>query len=118
MKDLKLIKIEELIEKKDISKAQIEISKLGESYFKNPDYLFIRGKLAFENKLYYLAIDTLLIALEFEKSEKIFNLLSLIYKIIGNIELSKKFSEPKLRNEAAETLKNELTGIYRKKSIN
>ena len=33
-------------------------------------------------------------------------------------DLSKKFSEPKLRNETAETLKNELTGIYRKKSIN
>ena len=97
---------------------KISGESLAESYFKNPDYLFIRGKLAFENKLYYLAIDTLLIALEFEKSEKIFNLLSLIYKNIGNIELSKKFSEPKLRNEAAETLKNELTGIYRKKSIN
>tara|TARA_Y100000590_G_scaffold339496_1_gene387022 strand:- start:339 stop:689 length:351 start_codon:yes stop_codon:yes gene_type:complete len=115
MNDPKLIKINNLIEKNDISLAQIELSKLGEEYFKNADYLYIRGKLSFENRLYYLSIDTLLIALEFNKNDSIFNLLSKVYKIIGNNDLSKKFLDPKLRIETAETLKNELTGIFRKK---
>ena len=66
----KLDKVEKLIEEKKINKAQLELSKLGEKFNKNSDYLYLRGKIFYINKLYYLALDTLLIALEFEKKDK------------------------------------------------
>ena len=61
-----------------------------------------------------MAIDTLLIALEFEKNDKIYNLISKIYSVLGNKELSKKISNSNLRFETINLLKDELTGIYRK----
>ena len=115
MTENKLIEINQLIESKKISQAQIELSKLGEQYYKNAEYLFLRSKIFYLNKLYYLAIDTLLIALEFEKKDKIYNLLSEIYKVLGNEELSKKLIEKNLKLRAAESIKDSLTGIYRKK---
>ena len=68
----------------------------------------------FEDKLYYIALDTLLIALEFQKKDKIYNLIAKIYNILGNKELYKKISNSNLRLEAVNSLKNELSGIYRK----
>ena len=97
-----------------IKEAQIELSKLGNEYFKNPEYLYLRSKIFYINKLYYIALDTLLVATEFEENEKVYNLISKIYNILGNKELSKKVSELDLRLEAINSLKKELTGISQK----
>ena len=114
MKKNKLTKISKLIEEKKIDKAQLELSKLGHEFYKNHEYLYLRSKIFFINKLYYIALDTLLIALEFEENEKVYNLISKIYNILGNEELSKKISDPNLRLQAVNSLKGELSGIYRK----
>ena len=54
-----LDKIENLIKNKKFNDAQFELSKLGSEYFKNTDYLYLRSKIFFENKLYYQSLDTL-----------------------------------------------------------
>ena len=114
MNESKLNTIEKLINDKKIDQAQIELSKLGKEFFKNSEYLYLRGKIFYINKLYYLALDTLLIALEFEEKDKIYNLIAKIYNILGNKELSKKLLDSNLRLKAANSLKDELSGIYRK----
>ena len=38
-------------------------------FFKNANYLYLRSKIFYINKLYYIALDTLLIALEFEEED-------------------------------------------------
>ena len=85
-----LAEIDKLIQSKKIDEAQRELSKLGAEYHKNAEYLFLRSKIFFLSGLYYLAVDTLLIALEFKQSDEIYNLLAEIYKILENHELSKK----------------------------
>ena len=110
----KLDNIYKLINNKKIDQAQIELSKLGPEFLKNSEYLYLRSKIFYINKLYYIALDTLLIALEFEENEKVYNLISKIYNILGNEELSKKISDPNLRLQAVNSLKGELSGIYRK----
>ncbi len=107
----KLDKVEKLIEEKKINKAQLELSKLGEKFNKNSDYLYLRGKIFYINKLYYLALDTLLIALEFEKKDKFYDLIAEIYGILGNKELSKKITNVNSRLQAVSSLKDELSGI-------
>ena len=114
MNEDKLVKIERLIKIKKIDEAQQELSKLGPEFLENSEYLYLRSKIFYTNKLYYLAIDTLLIALEFEEKDKIYNLIAKIYNILGNKELYKKISDPNLRSEAINLLKSELSGIYRK----
>ena len=114
MKDSKLDKIEIFIKEQKISEAQFELSKLGKEYEKNPDYLFLRGKVFYLNKLYYAAIDALLIALEFEKNNKIYNLIAEIYGVLGNNELKKQIMDLNFRSEAIKSLKDQLFGIYRK----
>ena len=109
-----LDKIDKLISEKKIEEAQFNLSKLGQEFHKNSKYLYLRAKVFYLNKLYYLAIDTLLIALEFEQNDKIYNLVSKIYHILGNKELAKKILDPNLRSETINLLKDELTGIYRK----
>ena len=109
-----LNKIEELIKNKKINEAQLEISKLGPQFHKNVEYLYLRSKIFYINKLYYQALDALLIATEFGEDEKIYDLISKIYNTLGNKDLSKKISNPNLRFEAVNLLKNELSGIYRK----
>ena len=110
----KLDNIYKLINNKKIDQAQIELSKLGPEFLKNSEYLYLRSKIFYINKLYYIALDTLLIALEFEKNEKVYNLISKIYDILGNKELSKKVANSDLRFEAIISLKSELTGISQK----
>ena len=110
----KLEEINKLIEDKKISEAEFEISKLGSEFFKNVDYIYLRSKIFFGNKLYYVAIDTLLIATEFEDNDKIYQFLSKIYSILGNKDLSEKISNPNLRIQAVNSLKKELTGISQK----
>ena len=114
MNENKLDNIKRLIKIKKINEAQIKLSKLGTEFLKNPEYLYLRSQIFYVNKLYYIALDTLLIALEFEKKDKIYNLIAKIYNILGNKELYKKISNPNLRLEAVNSLKNELSGIYRK----
>ena len=114
MKESKLDKIEIFINENKISEAQFELSKLGREYDKNPDYLFLRGKIFYLNKLYYAAIDALLIGLEFEENNKIYNLLAEIYAILGNNELKKKILDLDLRSEAIKSLKEQMSGMYKK----
>ena len=111
MNDVRLKKIEELIKIKKINEAQLELSKLGEEFNKNSDYLYLRGKIFYINKLYYIALDTLLIALEFEKKDKIYDLIAEIYGILGNKELSKKVANKNSRLQAVSSLNDELSGI-------
>ena len=106
--------ISQLIKIKKIDEAQIELSKLGPEFYKNTEYLYLRSKIFFINKLYYIALDTLLIATEFEEDDKIYNLISKIYNIIGNRELSRKISNTELRLDAINELKKQLTGISQK----
>ena len=114
MNENKLDKIERLIKVKKINEAQMELSKLGPEFFKDSEYLYLRSQIFYANKLYYIALDTLLIALEFQEKDKIYNLIAKIYNILGNKELYKKISNSNLRLEAVNSLKNELSGIYRK----
>ena len=114
MNENKLDNIYKLINNKKIDQAQIELSKLGPEFLKNSEYLYLRSKIFYINKLYYIALDTLLIALEFEENEKVYNLISKIYIILGNKELSKKVANSDLRCGAIISLKNELTGISQK----
>ena len=114
MKENELIKVDKLIREKKIDKAQYELSKLGSEFYKNPEYLYLRGKIFYLNKLYYVAIDTLLIALEFEQNDKNYNLIAEIYEVLGNQELSRKLLNLNSRLIAANSLKDELSGIYRK----
>ena len=110
----KLDNIYKLINNKKIDQAQIELSKLGPEFLKNSEYLYLRSEIFYINKLYYIALDTLLIALEFEENEKVYNLISKIYNILGNKELSKKVANSDLRSAAIISLKSELTGISQK----
>ena len=112
-----LKRIDKLIDENKIDEAQLELSKFGSELHKNPEYLYLRGKVFYLNRLYYLAIDTLLIALEFEQNDKIYNLIAKIYDILGNKELSKKLLEVNLRLKTVNSLKNELTGIYKKENV-
>ena len=110
----KLDNIDKLINNKKIQEAQTELSKLGSEFLKNSEYLYLRSKIFYINKLYYIALDTLLIALEFERKDKIYSLIAKIYDILGNKKLSKEILDSKLRSKAINSLKDELTGIYRK----
>ena len=111
MNENRLDKIDRLIKIKKINEAQLELSKLGPEFHKNTEYLYLRSKIFYINKLYYIALDTLLIATEFDEKDKIYNLLAKIYDFLGNKDLSKKIANPELRSEAINSLKNELTGI-------
>ncbi len=110
----KLTNIEKLIREKKIDEAQNELSRMGQDYNKNAKYLYLRGKVFYFKKLYYPAIDALLIALEFEKNNEIYDLLAEIYGVLGNQELKTKILDPKIRLETINLLKDQLTGIYRK----
>ena len=114
MSEIILKKIEQLIKNNKINEAQFEISKLGPEFYKNIEYLYLRSKIFYINKLYYQALDALLIATEFGEDNKIYDLISKIYNILGNKELSKKISDSNLRLETVNSLKDELSGIYRK----
>ena len=111
MSKIQLEKIDRLIKIKKISEAELELSKLGSEFFKDAEYLYLRSKIFFINKLYYMALDALLIATEFKENDKVYDLIS---KILGNKELSKKISKTESRLEAINSLKSEVTGISQK----
>ena len=115
MNDNKLEKINILIKDNKVNEAQSEISRLGPEYYKNAEYLYLRSKIFYLSKLYYMAIDTLLISLEFEQKDEVYKLLAEIYGLLGNKELNKKLLNSKTRLIAVNSLKDELSGIYRKK---
>ena len=112
----KLNKVEKLINKNKVDEAQLELSKLGQEFHRNPEYLYLRSKIFFLNKLYYIAIDTLLIALEFDQNDKFYVLIAEIYEAIDNKELSKKILDSNLRLKTVNLLKDELSGTFRKNS--
>ena len=114
MGKIQLEKIDRLIKIKKINEAELELSKLGSEFFKDTEYLYLRSKIFFINKLYYMALDALLIATEFKTNDKIYDLISKIYSILGNKELSKKISNSESRLEAINSLKREVTGISQK----
>ena len=114
MKKKNLEIIEKLVEQKKIDEAQIELSKLGPEFYKNAEYLYLRSKIFYINKLYYIAIDTLLVALEFEKNNKSYKLIAEIYNFLGNIELSNRIMDSRSRVNAINSLKSQLSGIYKK----
>ena len=114
MSKIQLEKIDRLIKIKKINEAELELSKLGSQFFKDTEYLYLRSKIFFINKLYYMALDALLIATEFKANDKIYDLISKIYSILGNKELSKKISNSESRLEAINSLKREVTGISQK----
>ena len=111
-----LNKVGQLISKNKIDEAQLELSKLGQEFHRNPEYLYLRSKIFFSNKLYYIAIDTLLIALEFEQNDKFYDLIAEIFEAVDNKELSKKLLDSNLRLKTVNSLKDELSGIFRKNS--
>ena len=117
MKENDFAEIDKLIRKKQIDEAQLRLSKLGPEFYKNPEYLYLRSKIFYLNKLYYVAIDTLLIALEFEQSDRNYNLIAEIYDVLGNKELCKKLLDTNLRLVTINSLKDEMSGIYRKSSV-
>ena len=117
MKVSKFEKIDKLIREEKVDEAQLELSKLGSEFYKNPEYLYLRSKIFYLNKLYYIAIDTLLIALEFEQSDRNYNLIAEIYGVLGNKELCKKLLDLNLRLVTVNSLKDELSGIYRKSPL-
>ncbi len=112
MSELKNIR--KLIEKKKLGEADLALRKLGSEYLENAEYLILRAIMFKIQKNYYLSIDTLLIASEFEKKEEIYRLLSEIYSYLENDELAKKLSDKKIAHSALIELKNEMSGIYRK----
>ena len=114
MSKIQLEKIDRLIKIKKINEAELELSKLGSEFFKDTEYLYLRSKIFFINKLYYMALDALLIATEFKANDKIYDLISKIYNTLGNKELSKKISNSESRLEAINSLKREVTGISQK----
>ena len=114
MNENRLNKIDKLIKIKKIDEAQLELSKLGPEFHKNVDYLYLRSQIFLINKLYYMALDALLIATEFEAKDKIYNLIAKIYNLLGNKELSKKIANSDLRSKAESSLKKEVTGISQK----
>ena len=116
MNENKLDKVDRLIKIKKINEAQRELAKLGPEFMKNSEYLYLRSKIFYTNKLYYIALDTLLIATEFDEQDKIYNLIAKIYNILGNKELSKKIANSDLQLKAINSLKSELTGISQKNS--
>jgi len=114
MKKINLEIISKLVEQKKIDEAQIELSKLGSEFYKNAEYLYLRSKIFYINKLHYIAIDTLLVALEFEKNDKSYKLIAEIYNFLGNMELSNRIMDSRSRVNAINSLKSELSGIYKK----
>ena len=109
-----LNKIEQLIKNNKINEAQFQISKLGSEFYKNIEYLYLRSKIFYINKLYYQALDALLIATEFGEDNKIYDFISKIYNVLGNEKLSKKISNPESRLKAINSIKKEVTGISQK----
>ena len=53
MRENRFLKVDRLIELKKIKEAQFELSKLGSKFYKDPEYLYLRAKIFYLNKLYY-----------------------------------------------------------------
>ena len=51
MSEIILKKIEQLIKNNKINEAQFEISKLGSEFYNNIEYLYLRSKIFYINKL-------------------------------------------------------------------
>ena len=108
-----LEKIKKLIDDQNLDQAQTELAKLGPKFYKDVEYLFLRSRVFYLQKLYYLSIDTLFSAQEYNdsKHDDIFKLLSNIYNELDNKEVSKKLLNKKTRMEVVNDIKDNLTGF-------
>ena len=107
MKNKKLEEIKQLINNKKIDSAERKLSQMQTEFISNEEYLFLRSKIFYIKKLYYLAIDTLLIALEFEEKDRTYELLSKIYNELGNFELSNKLLDGNQRINVIKSFKKD-----------
>ena len=112
---MEMKEIDSLINNKQLNKAEFELSKLHNKYKNDSEYLFLRSRIFYLKKLYYIAVDTLLISLEFAQDDKIYSFLGEIYKVLDQGELSNKILDKNLRIATVNDLKDTMTGLYRKK---
>jgi len=103
----KLEEVKKLIDNKEIDSAENKLSQMQTEFIANEEYLFLRSKIFYMKKLYYLAIDTLLIALEHNEQDRTYKLLSKIYNELGNFELSNKLLDINQRTEIIKNFKKE-----------
>ena len=54
---MEFTEIARLIDNKELQKAQNELTKLGEKYHKNPEYLFLRGRVFFYQNFIMIIYD-------------------------------------------------------------
>ena len=102
--------IENTIENKEIEKAREELASIRKNLDNDPDYLYLMSKFLVLDGRFYIAIDALILSLQnnfreeflirknFSKSskeitDKKIELLSKIFEIIENKDLSKKCLE-------------------------
>ena len=105
-----------LIEKKDKFSSQKQLLPLRKRYALNPDYLFLMSKYLILDKRYYQSIDALLGSLKLDKDElflvknnfekskeelitKKIQLISELFNLIGNMNLSIEASKVKSEEE-------------------
>ena len=105
-----------LIEKKDKFSSQKQLLPLRKRYALNPDYLFLMSKYLILDKRYYQSIDALLGSLKLDKDElflvknnfekskeelitKKIQLISELFNLIGNMDLSIEASKVKSEEE-------------------
>ena len=103
----KLEEVKKLIDNKEIDSAENKLSQMQTEFIANEEYLFLRSKIIYMKKLYYLAIDTLLIALEHNEQDRTYKLLIKIYNELGNFELSNKLLDINQRTEIIKNFKKE-----------
>ena len=102
--------IENTIENKEIEKAREELASIRKNLDNDPDYLYLMSKFLVLDGRFYIAIDALILSLQnnfreeflisknFSKSskeitDKKIELLSKIFEVIENKDLSKKCLE-------------------------
>ena len=107
MQNKKLEEIKQLIDKNEIDSAERKLSQIQIEFISNEEYLFLRSKIFYIKKLYYLAIDTLLIAHEREEKDRTYELLSKIYNELGNFELSNKLLDTNQRANVIKSFKKD-----------
>ena len=125
-----------LIEKNDNFSSQRQLALLRKRYALHPDYLFLMSKYLILDKRYYQSIDALLGSLKLDKDElflvknnfeaskeelitKKIQVLSELFNIIGNKELSIEASKVKStdeRNNYVNKLSKLMPGVKLKKN--
>ena len=111
MNEKKFKQIEQLLNDKKLLEANKELSSFQLTHLKNSDFLYLKAKHIFLSGNIYLAVDTLFISLQYGLKESTFSLLSDLYKILGNNELSKKLINKNYRNEVLSDIGQIMPGL-------